>query len=158
MAIGTGVGMALAAGIGGVSTLMGSRSQSSAVRDSSRIEQDALRRAENAAREERDYNRRRDEERQAYERGFAEDERGYRRGQFADYQGRLAPFRDVGVNALPRLSRAANTGLSGAQMGMAGGGGPMVRIQAPPERGGGIREVPAAHVDRFLAAGGKVVQ
>jgi hypothetical protein len=135
MAIGTGVGMALAAGIGGVSTLMGSRSQSSAVRDSSRIEQDALRRAENAAREERDYNRRRDEERQAYERGFAEDERGYRRGQFADYQGRLAPFRDVGVN-----------------------GGPMVRIQAPPERGGGIREVPAAHVDRFLAAGGKVVQ
>jgi Ni/Co efflux regulator RcnB len=147
-----------AAAIAAGATIYGTRQQSNAHRDASRMEQDSFRRAEDAAREDRDYNRRRDEERQGYDRRFAEDERSYRRGQFADYQGRLAPFRDVGVNALPRLSRAANTGLSGAQMGMAGGGGQMVRIQAPLERGGGIREVPAALADRFLAAGGKVVQ
>lgn len=171
MAIGTGVGMAIAAGLSAAGTAAASKSQGTASRDASRIEQRSSQEALAAAREEQAYRRRFDEDERDYSRRVGEDDRAYKRrmdaddrlfergryteerdygrGQTANYLERLEPFRQGGTRALANLSASTSRAMPG--MVPAAGGSRRVKIQAPT---GQIAEVPEAHAQWYESRGG----
>lgn len=151
----------IAAGVGGAATVISSRSQQGAQRDASRIEGHYTDRALEDARQQREYEQKRDEEQRtydrsrydtetAYSRGKYAEERDHDRGQFANYLGRLDPYAKVGAGAVTGLGASLPTPQS--QRPTMGDG--MIKIQAPT---GEIREVPEAHAQHFLSLGGKRV-
>jgi hypothetical protein len=159
-AIATVVGGGLAAG----AAVAGSRSAQRTQREASRMENDATMAALADAREQRAYEQRLAEEDRAYERGrYAEDrdytrakyadERDFDRGQFANYLGRLDPYAKVGANAVTGLASSLPS-VASVRPTM----GRMVKVQAPMEHGGEIREVPEAYVQQLVSKGGRVVR
>lgn len=128
----------IAAGVGAGATIVASRTAQGAQRDAARIENDAALRA-------LDYQREQD----AYERKRQEEETAYDRQQFADYQGRLAPFRNAGTSVLPGLTQRVS-GAATAAVPTNGGGTGMVTLKAPT---GAMREVPASQADYYIAQG-----
>lgn len=161
-ALSVGAGTAIAGALGAGAAVAGARSSQRAQRDASRMEMDATNRALQDAREQRAYEQKRDEDERAYRRSLDEQEfgrytekRDYDRGQYANYLGRLQPYSATGSTAVANLGASVTRALPAAVP--AAGGSAMVKIQAPEEYGGGISEVPAAHVQHYLSKGGKVV-
>lgn len=93
------LGAILTAGIPAVASLIGnifgSKTAQKAQREASGVEERLADRAIEEARQEREYNRARDLERE-----------GYDRGQYADFLNRVSPYSTAGAGAINRLSQA----------------------------------------------------
>lgn len=137
MAIATGTALLLGAGLSAGASVVGARTQQSAARDAARTEDAASREALAYQKEQDAYERKRDEEQTNYD-----------RGQYADYLGRLDPYRAAGTGALARLS--SHLGGSAPAMSYPVDQVGMVKLQSPDGR---VREVPADQAEHYLAQG-----
>lgn len=89
-----------------------------------------------AAREERDYQRRQEEAAIAR----AEEAKTYSRGERASYLDRLSPYRTVGTNAINRLDRSLAGNMAATVPTNASSAGGMVTMRAP---NGQVKAIPA---------------
>lgn len=78
-----------------IGSIFGSKTAQKAQREASGVEERLADRAIEEARQEREYNRARDLERE-----------GYDRGQYADFLNRVSPYSAAGAGAVNRLSQA----------------------------------------------------
>lgn len=146
-----------AAGLG--ATALASHASGSSAKRASDMESDYSTKALDAAREERDYSRGRDEEQRDYDRRERQAEtdrlleaRNYNRGEQVNYRERLSPFRDAGVRAVGRLDQglAQNVGATVPTNSNVTG---MIQIVGP---NGKAYSVPASQRDHWLSKGAQI--
>lgn len=135
------VATVIGAGLGTGAAIYGANKASSASKAASAAEDRSANEAIAYQKEQDTYNRQRDEE-----------EKAYSRKRYADYLGRLDPYRSAGTAAIEGLSQRIPRDL--AAFTPTNGGG-MIRLASPD---GEVRAVPSHLKDFYLSRGAQAVE